>query len=72
MNSTDFSVDRRDIRFVQQELLQLAKLTELPRFKEFTPEDFHLIVEEGSTFVEEVFAPLNKSGDEIGVKLENG
>ena len=72
MNSTEFSVDRRDIRFVQQELLQLAKLTELPRFKDFTPEDFDMIVEEGSTFVEEVFAPLNKSGDEIGARLDNG
>ena len=64
MNSTEYSVDRRDIRFVQKELLQIQSLTAYAPFTEFTEEDFDMILEEGSKFVESVFAPLNKAGDE--------
>jgi alkylation response protein AidB-like acyl-CoA dehydrogenase len=31
-----------------------------------------MVVQEGATFVEEVYAPLNKSGDETGSRLVNG
>ncbi len=72
MNSTDYSVDRRDIRFVQKELLQVHKLVDYERFASFTEEDFDMVVEEGSNFVESVFAPLNKTGDEQSNRLENG
>ena len=72
MNSTDFSVDRRDIRFVQHEFLQVKNLLQLPRFSDFTNEDFEMVLEEGSTFVEEVYAPLNQSGDETGSVLVDG
>lgn len=72
MNSTDYSVDRRDIRFVHQELLKLEQLTELPHFQGFTAQDFDMVLQEGSTFVEEVFAPLNKPGDEQGTHLVDG
>ena len=64
MNSTEFSVDRRDIRFVQKELLQVHKMAEYSPFTDFTEEDFDMIVEEGTNFLESVFAPLNKIGDE--------
>ncbi len=72
MNSTDYSVDRQDIRFVQHELLQVAQLTRLERFSAFSPEDFDMVVQEGATFVEEVFAPINRSGDGEGTHLVNG
>jgi alkylation response protein AidB-like acyl-CoA dehydrogenase len=72
MNSTDYTVDRRDILFVQQELLQVQRLTELERFRGFGVEDFEMVVQEGATFVEEVYAPLNKPGDETGSRLVDG
>ena len=72
MNSTEYSMDRRDIQFVQKELLHVERLTQLPRFSSFSPADFDLTVEEGATFIEQVWAPLNKSGDEQGSVLKDG
>jgi hypothetical protein len=72
MNSTEYSVDRQDIRFVQRELLKVDRLTELEAFAGFSPDDFDMVLQEGSTFVEEVYAPLNKSGDEEGSRLVDG
>ncbi|MDH4246434.1 MAG: acyl-CoA dehydrogenase [Deltaproteobacteria bacterium] len=72
MNSTQYTVDRRDIRFVQKEFLKVQELIRLPDFKGFTEEDFDLIVQEGNNFAEEVLAPLNKGGDERPARLENG
>lgn len=72
MNSTGYSVDRRDIRFVQKEFLRVQDLTQLPDFKGFSESDFDLVVDEGNTFVEQVLAPLNKSGDEEASRLVDG
>lgn len=72
MNSTQYSMDRRDIQFVQKEFLRVDQLTKLPQFSGFTPEDFDLTVEEGATFIEQVWAPLNKIGDEQGSVLRDG
>jgi len=72
MNSTEYSVDRQDIRFVQKELLHVERLTELEAFNGFAPDDFEMVVQEGATFVEEVYAPLNKSGDEEGTRIADG
>src|SRR5208282_4449992 len=72
MNSTQYSMDRRDIRFVQREFLEVDQLTKLPDFRDFSPQDFGLAVEEGANFIEEVWAPLNKTGDEQGTVLKDG
>ena len=72
MNSTDFSVDRRDISFVQRELFEVQQLTQLDQFSDFTADEFQLVVNEGIKFAEEVYAPLNKLGDETPLRLENG
>ncbi len=72
MNAADFSADRRDIKFVQKEFLQVQQLLELEAFKDFSEDDLDLIVSEGITFAEEVYAPINKIGDEQGATLENG
>jgi alkylation response protein AidB-like acyl-CoA dehydrogenase len=72
MNATEFSVDRRDIRFVQKEFLKVGQLATLPDYKHFSEADFDLIVDEGNTFAEKVIAPLNKTGDEQGARLVDG
>jgi alkylation response protein AidB-like acyl-CoA dehydrogenase len=72
MNSTDYSADRRDIRFVQKELLQIQQLQELEAFSDFSEDDFDMVVTEGTHFAETVFAPLNKNGDEQATRMEDG
>ncbi|MDH5753433.1 MAG: acyl-CoA dehydrogenase [Deltaproteobacteria bacterium] len=72
MNSTQYSIDRRDIRFVQKEFLRVQELTRLEGLSQFTEEDFDLILQEGCNFAEEVLAPLNKTGDQDGSKLTDG
>jgi hypothetical protein len=72
MNSTQYSMDRRDIRFVQKELLKVQELTRLPGLARFSEEDFDLILQEGCDFIEEVYAPLNKGGDEEASRLVDG
>ena len=72
MNSTEYSMDRRDIQFVQKEFLNVGQLAKLPRFKDFSPQDFEMTVEEGANFIEQVWAPLNKTGDEQGTVLKDG
>jgi hypothetical protein len=72
MNASQFSADRRDIRFVQKEFLQVQQLLELDDFREFNESMFDMAVEEGITFAEEVYAPLNKVGDEQGSHLTDG
>jgi len=72
MNSTEFSIDRRDIRFVQKELFQIQKLAEFEDFKDFSAEDFDLLVSEGINFAEEIYAPINKVGDEHGAQFKDG
>ncbi|MCH8844080.1 MAG: acyl-CoA dehydrogenase [SAR324 cluster bacterium] len=72
MNSTEYSADRRDIRFVQKEFLRVQQLLELDDFKDFNEELFDMAVSEGITFAEEVMAPLNKIGDEKGSHMYNG
>lgn len=72
MNSTEYQVDRRELQFVVNETLEAGKLCELPDFAEFDEEMFKMIINEASTFSEQVLAPLNENGDRQGCRIENG
>jgi len=72
MNSTEYQVDRRELQFVVNETLEAGKLCELPDFAEFDEEIFKMIINEASTFSEQVLAPLNENGDRQGCRIENG
>ncbi len=72
MNSMDFSADRRDILFVQNELLQVQRLLELEPFADFSEDDLQMVVSEGIQFAESVYAPLNRVGDQVGSQMKNG
>ena len=72
MSSTEFVVDRRDIRFVQKEFLDLKRLAELDAFSHVGEDEIDMVLDEGAALIEEVVAPLNKSGDREGSRLENG
>ena len=72
MNSTEYQADRRELQFVVNETLEAGKLCELPDFAEFDEEMFKMIINEASTFSEQVLAPLNENGDRQGCRIENG
>ena len=72
MSSTEYQVDRRELQFVVNETLKAGKLCELPDFAEFDEEMFTMIINEASTFSEQVLGPLNENGDRQGCRIENG
>ena len=72
MKSTEYQVDRRELKFVILDYLKAGKLCNLPDFAEFDEEMFKMIINEASTFSEHVLAPINENGDRQGCKIENG
>lgn len=62
----------RDLTFAATELADLSGVSQLPGCEEATPELVQTILEEAGKFASEVLAPLNASGDQQGVRLENG
>jgi len=68
----DFLADRRDMEFVLFEYLQIEKLLEFEKWKEFDLEQFKMVLNEAIKSATGIVAPLNASGDEEGAKLEDG
>ena len=62
----------RDLAFAATELADLDGVTKLPGYEEATPDLLRAILEEAGKFASEVLAPINRSGDQQGVRLENG
>jgi alkylation response protein AidB-like acyl-CoA dehydrogenase len=56
----------KDTRFLLYDVLDWNRLTSLPAFAEATPDLVDAVLEEGGRICADVFAPLNKIGDEIG------
>ena len=67
---TTYKAPLRDIRFVTQELLNYEKhYQSLPDCDEVNLELFDSILDEIARFAEEVVAPLNAIGDQVGCEL---
>jgi len=62
----------RDMRFVLYELHGGETLSTLPGFEEMTPDLIAPVLDEAAKVCEEVLHPLNRSGDEEGVRFDNG
>ena len=62
----------RDLAFAATELADLNGVNQLPGYEEATPDLLQTILEEAGKFASEVLAPINWSGDQQGVRLENG
>ena len=60
----------REIGFVINELLDYSRLNALPDFADATHELTSAILEEAGKFAAQIFGPLNRVGDEQGVKQE--
>jgi 3-(methylthio)propanoyl-CoA dehydrogenase len=60
----------RDIRFILSELAGLDDIASLPGCEEATPELADAILDEAGKFAAGVLAPLNRTGDQQGCRLE--
>ncbi|MBL8472586.1 MAG: acyl-CoA dehydrogenase [Rhodocyclaceae bacterium] len=69
---SDYIAPLQDIRFALNELAGLARIAELPGCEEATPEMVDAILDEAAKISAGVLAPINKSGDAEGCKLEPG
>jgi acyl-CoA dehydrogenase len=55
-----------DVLFLLNDVFHLERHNNLPGFADATPDMVEVIVAEGARFCEEVFAPLNRIGDQEG------
>ncbi len=62
----------RDIEFLLNDVFEIGKYQNLPRFSEATPDLVSAILEEGAKIAQEVLHPLNRTGDEEGCHFEDG
>lgn len=69
---TTYFAPTRDMRFVIEELAGLDQLTRLPGYEDATPDLVEAVLDEAAKLANEVLAPLNKTGDVQGVRLEAG
>ncbi len=69
---SEFSAPLRDMQFVIEELIGLDEINTLPGFEDATPDVVSAILEEAGKLGSEVLAPINKTGDTEGSRLENG
>jgi len=60
----------RDMAFVLQEVAGLGSLAGKGDFADLTPDLIEAVLEEGAKLAGDVLAPLNKSGDHEGARLE--
>jgi alkylation response protein AidB-like acyl-CoA dehydrogenase len=69
---TDYAAPLTDMRFVLDEIADLAAIAELPGYEEATPDLADAVLEEAGKLAAEVLAPLNQTGDREGATFENG
>ncbi len=66
-------INRRDIDFILYEQLDVEKAyAEIDDFKDFTREDYDMVITEAHNFALKEVEPLNAIGDTVGAKFENG
>lgn len=69
----EFAYDIRDLKFILNEWLTMEEVFSLDKFKDnYELSDVDFILNEVYKLAKEVVAPINKEGDQIGVKFENG
>jgi alkylation response protein AidB-like acyl-CoA dehydrogenase len=69
---TAYAAPLRDMQFVIEELIGLDETTALPGCENVTSDLVRAVLGEAARFGEEVLAPLNRTGDLEGCRLENG
>ncbi len=73
---SDYLPPLNDIRFAMREVAELCLgdggLPALPGYEEATDDTVSAVLDEAGRFAAEILAPLNRSGDIEGCRLENG
>jgi len=69
---SEYLAPLRDMQFVINELTGLDTLASLPGFEDATPDMVEAILEQAGVLANEVFSPINYSGNEHGTHVENG
>ena len=69
---SDYHAPTQDMQFVIDEIADLAKITNLPVFEDATQDLVEAVLQQAGLLANEVFSPLNQSGDEYGTRIENG
>jgi alkylation response protein AidB-like acyl-CoA dehydrogenase len=67
-----YQAPTQDIKFVLNEVLDTQIFEELEGYEDASSDLIEQIVDEGAKFCEEVFFPLNQSGDEEGCGFKDG
>ncbi len=65
----DYAPPFGDIRFVLEHVVDLAALAQLDAYRHADPETCFGVIEEAGRFLAQVFAPLNRVGDQVGCVL---
>ena len=68
--ATGYAPPLNDIRFVLDHVVDLAGLSQLPDLEHADPATVHGLLEEYGRFVAEVFAPLDRPGDQQGSRFD--
>ncbi|HWG75856.1 MAG TPA: acyl-CoA dehydrogenase [Steroidobacteraceae bacterium] len=61
-----------DLRFVLEELLEVGSLGRSSRYADFGVELLGQILEEAARFAQQVLAPINRLGDQVGASFRDG
>ncbi|HWK45617.1 MAG TPA: acyl-CoA dehydrogenase [Stellaceae bacterium] len=69
---TPYAPPIADMRFILNEIADLAGLAALPGCEAASPDTVAAILDEAAKLARDVLAPLNASGDREGSRLENG
>ena len=69
---TDYAAPIADMRFQLAEIAGLGEIATLPGCEHATPDVVDAVLEEAGKLAGGVLAPLNRSGDQQGSRLENG
>ena len=69
---TDYAAPLADMRFQLAEIAGIGEIAGLPGCEHATPDLVDAVLEEAAKLAGEVLAPLNRTGDQQGSRLENG
>ena len=69
---SEYVAPLRDIRFVLEEIVDLAAVSRLGAYRHADPETVLGVIEEAARFASSVIAPLNRVGDTTGLQLDDG
>lgn len=65
-----YTAPLKDMRFVLQHVAELEKIASLPGYEHASPDVVEAVLEEAARVAQDVWAPLNKGGDQQGAKKE--